>query len=283
MSKITSRMPRAEYDAIKALNVSKLKAVKRSPQHYRHELDNPPEKSCLTLGNATHVAVLEPERYAADFAVWTRRTEAGKAAPRNGGHWDKFQIENAGKTILTYDENATAQAIAAAVRFDERANKYLAEGDPEVTLEWALPPELRDRPAKGRIDWLTHIEGVPYIVGLKTARDCRPFIFGSQAARLLYHWQFAYYLDGFKAITGKTPRMVEIVVESEAPHALAVYRIDADVIEQGREEYWETAKVLRDCEETDSWPGPVPGEETLTLPSWAYKQDDDINDIGLEA
>lgn len=281
--KITSRMPRAEYDAIAALNISRLKEMKRSPQHYRHAIDNPPVKSCLTLGNATHVAVLEPERYVRDFAVWTRRTEGGNAAPRNGKWWDEFRMANADKTILTYDENALANAIAAAVRFDERANVYLEKGDPEVTLEWSLDAALGGRPAKSRIDWFAIVDGVPTLVGLKTARDCRHFAFGAQAARLGYHLQWAYYFDAFKAIRKVEPKMVEIVVEAEAPHAVAVYRIPADIIEQGREEYWELAKHLADCEARDEWPGPVPQIEELTLPTWAYKQSDDISDLDLQA
>lgn len=281
--KITSRMPRAEYDAIAALNISKLKAIKRSPQHFRHELDHPKQSSCLVVGNATHVAVLEPERYAGDFATWTRRTEAGKAAPRNGKWWDEFQLANADKTILTYDENALAQEIAKAVRFDERANEFLASGDPEVTLEWNLVPELGGRAAKSRVDWLTTIDGKPHLVGLKTARDCRHFAFGAQAAKLGYHLAWAYYHDAFKAIRGETAVSIEIVVESEPPHAVAVYRIPDDVIEQGRDEYWELAKILAECEARDAWPGPVPGIESLSLPSWAYPSDDELSEIGLEA
>jgi hypothetical protein len=280
--KITSRMPRAEYDAIAALNISKLKAMKRSPQHFRHELDHPREASCLVVGNATHVAVLEPERYVSEFATWTRRTEGGRAAPRNGKWWDEFQLANPDKTILTYDENALAQEIAKAVRFDARANKYLAEGEPEVTLEWTLDAALGSRAAKSRVDWLTHIDGVPYLVGLKTARNCAHFPFGTQAAKLGYHWAWAYYHDAFKAIRGIAPHSIEIVVESEPPHAVAVYRIENDLIEQGREEYWEAAKVLAECEARDEWPGPVPGEEALSLPSWAYHQDDDLSEIGLD-
>jgi hypothetical protein len=280
--KITSRMPRAEYDAIDALNISRLKNIKRSPQHYRHALDNREQKACLTLGNATHVAVLEPERYLQEFAVWTRRTEAGKAAPRNGQHWEKFQLENPGRTILTYDENSLASDIAAAVRSNELAMPYLASGDPEVTLEWALDAALGGRAAKSRVDWLTNVDGQVYLVGLKTARDCRRFAFGSQAAKLSYHWQWAYYFDAYKAIRGKAPRMVEIVVESEAPHAVAVYKIPDDIIEQGREEYWEAVKRLAECEVTLEWPGPEPTEEFLSLPTWVYgTDDDDINELGL--
>lgn len=280
--RITSRMPRTEYDAIDALNISRLKEIKRSPQHYFHALTNRVEKACFTLGNATHVAVLEPERYPHDFRVWDRRTEAGAMAPRKGQHWDAFCVEASGKTVLTPDQNEIAMAIANAVQGNEIAASYLVTGDPEVTLEWRLPAELGDRPAKGRADWITSIDGRPVIVGLKTTRDCRRFAFGSQAAKLSYHWQWAYYFDGYVATTGKTPRMVEIVVEADAPHAVAVYRIPDDIIEQGREEYWEAVKLLAECEAANEWPGPEPREEFLSLPSWVYGTDDnDIDDLGL--
>lgn len=280
MTTIQSRVPRADYDGIKAVSITKLKGLLRSPLHYQYLLTNPKQSDALTLGIATHVAVLEPERFAHDFAIWDKRLTNGRAAPRNGGVWDAFKELHCDRTILTGDEAGITQAIAKAVRFDETANKYLASGDPEVTLEWMHG----ERPCKGRADWLTHLDGIPVLVGLKTARDCRHMIFGAQAARLGYHLQWAFYHDGFEAITGKPPHMVEIVVESEPPHAVATYLIPNDIIEQGREEYQTLLRVLEACESDDVWPGPVPHEEYLTLPTWAYHRDeDDLADLGLEA
>lgn len=277
---IQSRVPRAEYDTVQALNISRLKELRRSPLHYQYALEHPKESASMTLGIATHVAVLEPERFVNDFATWDRRLDNGKAAPRNGKIWDAFKELHAERTILTLDEAETAQGIAKAVRFDEVANKYLATGDPETTLQWGTP----SRAFKGRIDWLTLLDGAPVVVGLKTARDCRHMLFASQAARLGYHLQWAFYYDGFEAITGKPPHMVEIVVESEPPHAVATYLIPNDIIEQGREEYQALLATLDVCESTGVWPGPVPHEEFLTLPSWAYARDeDDLTDLGLEA
>lgn len=279
---ITSRMPRVEYDKIDALNISRLKEMKRSPQHYHHALTNPAEKACLDLGNATHVAVLEPERYVNEFTTWERQTAGGKSAPRTGQYWDAFVATAGKKTVLTLEQNKLANAIAAAVRFNELAQPYLVEGEPEVTLQWNLDEALGGLAAKGRVDWLTYLDGKPVLVGLKTARDCRHFAFAKQAANLGYHMQWAYYFDGFKAIRRIDPKVIEIVVEVEAPHAVAVYNIPSDIIEQGREDYWELAKQLVDCEVRARWPGPVPAEEDLTLPTWAYKQADDIGDLGLD-
>lgn len=276
---IRSRVPAEEYHSLPGISISRLKTLSRSPLHYQYELTHPKTSSAMTLGTAAHCAVLEPHLYAERFAVWQRLSENGNACPRKGQFWDAFVAANAGKTILTADDHATAQAIGKAVRSDPVAMKYLSFGEPEVTLTWML----HDRPCRGRADWITKIDGEPVIVGLKTAKDCRPNQFGSQEARLGYHMQHAFYHDGYVAITGTIPRMVEIVVESAPPHALVVYRIPTDIIEQGRDDYMNLLATLDACERSGEWPGPGNGMEMeLTMPSWAYPGTDDLTDIGLE-
>ena len=279
MKSIESRLPRDQYDAISAVSITRLKELRRSPQHYQWALAHPRETGALTLGIATHVAVLEPERFASEFAIWDKRTESGRASPRNGKVWDAFQELHANRTILTAEESRLANAIAKAVRFNEVANRYLAAGDPEVSLQW----DIDGRACKGRIDWLTKIDGEAYLVGLKTTRDCRHFAFGSQAAKLDYALQWAWYMDGYERITGAIPRMIEIVVESAPPFAVATYRIENDILLQGRDNYRELLKILAECEAKDEWPGPVVGEQVLTLPSWYYPSMEDISDLELEA
>lgn len=280
-SSISSRLPRENYDAIAAISITRLKELRRSPQHYQWAIEHPKESPALTIGIATHTATLEPERFERDFAIWDRRTDGGRAAPRNGKWWDAFRDMHADKSILTAEEGALALAIAKAVRFDEVANKYLAIGDPEVSMQWAID----GRPCKGRVDWLTNVDGHKTLVGLKTTRDCRHFAFGAQAAKLEYGCQWAFYHDGFAAISGgEEPRMIEIVVESAPPFAVATYIIDKDIILQGRDNYRELLKLLTECETTGNWPGPVQGEQILTLPSWYYpSSEDDLADLGLVA
>lgn len=277
---IHSRMPAEEYAAIEALNISRLKEIGRSPLHYRHALEHPKVTAPLRLGTAAHCATLEPERFVRQFSAWGRRSEeTGNLCPRKGQWWDAFLKANVGKTIITEDEATAAIAIATAVRRDPVARAYLEAGEPEVVMQW----ERQGRPCKGRVDWLTHLDGEPVIVGVKTARDCRPFIFGSAAAKLGYHLQWAWYLNGYAAIKdGVKPRQVEIVVESAAPHAVVVYRIPDDVLLQGEEEFMRLLATLERCERENDWPGPATEEEVLTLPSWVYQADDDISSLGLE-
>jgi hypothetical protein len=277
---IRSRVLREEYDSLPGISITRLKELRRSPMHYLYRLTNPKQSDALTLGTATHVAALEPERFESQFMVWQGVTASGRAKPRSGKNWLSFKdaAAKAGQTILTAAEALEARTIARAVRSDPLALAYLEVGDPEVTLQW----QVRGRIARGRADWLTKVDGEPVIVGLKTARDARPIQFGNACAKLGYHLQWAFYYDGYEFITGRQARMVEIVVENAPPYAVVVYRIPDDVIQQGRDEYLVLLDQLDECERAGSWPGPSTQEEYLTLPSWVYAAHDDLSELGLE-
>lgn len=267
---IRLRVPWDEYLQIPGCSITRLKELRRSPLHYRHRLLHPKETAPLSLGRASHCAVLEPDRFDRDHAVWGRRTNSGNLAPRNGKAWDAFKAEHAGRSIITADEHAAVVALQAAVRGNRDAMRFLAHGDPEVTMQWYV----LDLECKGRADWLTLVDGEACLVGLKTARDCRDRQFGRQAAQLGYHLQWAFYRDGYASITGRLPRVVEIVVENEAPHAVVVYEIPDEILQQGFDEYMQLIEKLGECIQHNSWPGPAPGIQTLTLPSWVYGEEE---------
>ena len=275
LSCITSRVPAEEYHAWPGLSISRLKVLAKSPLHYQYEIANPRQTDAMTLGTAAHHAVLEPKLFASRYAVWDRRSESGNSCPRKGQYWEAFLPDNPGKSILTVDEYVHARAIGNAVRSNVTAMRYLQTGEPEVTLQH------HDR--RGRADWLTKIDGKPFMVGLKTARDVRHFAFGAAAAKLGYPLQWAWYFDLYEAITGVEPEMIEIVVENKPPYAVVVYIINEDIILQGRDEYEKLLEVLAHCQATGEWPGPAECEQVLTLPSWYYgEQVDDLTSIGIE-
>lgn len=274
-SGIRSRVPADEYFSLPGLSITRLKTIAKSPLHYKYELTHPRRTQPMTLGTAAHCAVLEPKLFDSRYAVWARMSESGNQCPRRGQYWDTFLDENLGKMILNVEEYEFSRAIGKAVRGNATAMKYLEHGEPEVTMQHG------DR--RGRADWLTKIDGKPFVVGLKTARDVRHFIFGSSAAKLGYALQWAWYFDLYKSITGTAPEMIEIVVENKPPHAVVVYIISEDIILQGRDEYEKLLEVLAHCEATGEWPGPAECEQVLTLPSWYYgEQVDDLTSIGLD-
>ncbi len=270
----------AQYLTIDATNFSSLKEIARSPLHYRHRLENKKDSGPMTLGRAAHVATLEPHRFEQQHAVWAERTEGGNARPRRGKDFDAFAAAMGGKEILLPDQWDEAIAISEAVRSDPRAMRYLSEGAAEVSLVWN--DEETKRPCKGRIDWETEIDGEACVVGLKTARDIRMREFGNACARLGYHLQWAIYRDAYELITGRAPRMVEIVVESSPPYDIAVFTIPTEVLELGREQYKKLLETLAKCEGAAEWPGSMPGEQVLQLPMWMYEGESDLGGLGLE-
>ncbi len=267
-------IPFAEYQGSRALNISALKNMRRSPLYYRYRLDHPMKATAaMHLGTATHAAVLEPDRFALDYIVWDGGRKAGKA-------WEEFAGSVGAANILSAKEHETILGMAAAVRANRYASMYLATGAAEVTLEWA--DDLTGFDCKGRADWITRDGSAHVVVGLKTAKDCRQIPFGNQSARLGYHLQWAFYFDGFYTINGVEPRMVEIVVENEEPFDVAVYVIGDDVLEAGRLEYRRLLDRVAECETSGKWPGAVENQESLSLPSWVYESESDLAELGLQ-
>ena len=267
-------LPFSDYLQLPGLSASALKHLLRSPMAYRWAMDHPLEPSAaMALGSAAHTAILEPHRLKTDYILWEGGTRRGKA-------WEEFRAINANKSILTRDEFEDVKGMHEAVRTFPPAMRYLQCGEAEVSMQWSMG----GRAFRGRIDWLTQVDGHPVIVDLKTTRDARPFKFGSDAFRLGYHLQFALYVDGFKAITGKDARFVVIAVESKGPFEPAVFEVPEDVLQRGREEYERLVALLDECEATDSWPPACEAAQPLQFPSYAFEPEDtDISDLGLTA
>ena len=270
---ITAGIPFAEYLKLPGLSASALKHLMRSPLNYKWHLDHPTEPTAaMALGTAAHTAILEPAKLKTDYVLWDGGTRRGKA-------WDEYKALNASKTILTVDEFADVKGMHQAVRSFAPAMRYLEAGQAETTMQWSMD----GRAFRGRVDWIpAMVDGRAVLVDLKTTRDARPFKFGGDAYRLGYHIQAALYCDGYAALTGELPRFVIIAVESKAPFEPAVFSLPDEVIERGREEYQRLVEVLTECEASGVWPPACQDELLLTLPNYAYEQEDnDLTDLGL--
>jgi hypothetical protein len=256
----------SEYVARPGVSVTKLKEMRRSPKHYRHALLNPRDSAPFALGRAAHCALLEPDRFASDFVSWTRRTSSGAMAPRTGQHWEAFTASNAGKEIVTEDQYSFACAIAESVRSHAAAMKYLRAGSPEVSMFW----RFLGMDCRGRIDWLHESADMgTVLVGLKTTRDIRSEQFGRQAKSMAYDLQWGSYGLGWQEITGRRADLVvEICVEPKAPHDVGVYVVPDDVLQRGADEYMELLETLAECQRSNYWPGALPAERVLVLPTW---------------
>lgn len=255
---------RSAYDAIKdRVHFSTLKEMDRSPCHYDHAVKNPREPSdAMDVGNGTHLAVLEPERFAAEVVKWTGKTRQGKA-------WDEFEAAHAGKLILKADDYADCVAMQASVAKSEQARPYLTGGHAEVTMLWereiipGFPISL-----KGRFDYLSPLGPVD----LKTCVDASPEDFGRAVFNLGYLAQSALYLDGYRAITGKAHRFNIVAVEKSAPFVTQVYYLTEEQLAYGRELYTKWLAQVAFCRLENDWPAYSREPMPLTLPGWAAKR-----------
>jgi hypothetical protein len=254
-----SRISRAEYDKLDAVNWSTLKHMLRSPAHYRAAmLEKPEDTPALKMGRLIHIAAFEPERWKSEVAVW----DGGR---RQGKEWERFQEDHRGLELATSDEAELALAVGEAARV--AAGTLMAKGKREMTLQWKHKNGLA---ARGRIDFLSEQHG---IVDLKSTADASPEGFGRAAARFEYCTQAAYYVDGIEAITGKRVGYVLVAIEKKKPFVPGIYPLTEDHLELGRSIYLPLLDRLKRCIDEHDFPGYPSGP--LSLPLWAVPNDND--------
>lgn len=274
-----------DYGAIKAVNFSSLKHMAHSPKRYRWRLKHRiTETDGMRLGTSAHTAALEPHRFMTHYALYVppvdEKTGKQKSDRRGTKAWDEFERANEGKVVIKEPEYQRALAIRDAVRADSAAMKYLEIGRPECAMVWV--DQETGLLCKGRVDWICD-DPEHTVVDLKSSGDVVPFRFGRTASRLLYHWQCAWYADGYEAITGHAAEFKVIAVEQEGPHDVVVYNMPAEVLDIGRDEYRKRLLQLKDCLEGDTWPGYANGAEMdFQLPPWELQGENELDELGLE-
>lgn len=272
---MTARVPWSEYAALAAVNWSTLREIRQSPLHYRHRLLNPkPDTKATVLGRAVHAAVFERFRFLEECVVYEGR-RAGKA-------WEAFRDEHeaAGQTVLYPNQYELALEIADAVGRCAAAAPYLAAGSGEHTVRWTDPHT--GLACKGRLDWLTDVDGRRYVLDLKTTKCADLGRFARDVANYGYHGQAAFYADGVTVAEGVAVEKVGLIaVESDPPHDCALFWLDPDALYAGTEEYEGYMRKVAECMAADAWPGRYTEPQTLRLPAWVYHEETDENMAGL--
>jgi len=252
-----------EYQQVPGVNWSTLKHLDKSPLHYKHHLEQPPDDTASMMGGrAAHTAILEPDRFPLDYAVFT-------GPRRQGGDWEAFKAAHPGRTILKAAEYQEALAIRDAVRGHKVADRILSGGEPERTITWDDPET--GIPCKGRVDYLRP-DG---FVDLKTSANLDERRFQNTAHDLGYHMQIAFYCRGLKALGMEAPKVWIVAVEAGEPHDVAPFVVDPGVIATGEARIVELMALLADCTKRKKWPGRYPDETPFVLPGWAYTQSDE--------
>lgn len=253
----------SDYHARPELSNSGLnKLIEHSPGHYKYWKENPPEQTkSLEIGSATHEALLEPEKFLESHIAMPecdRRTKAGK------DFYEKFMIEQHGKTVLDAATYAQVQGMIKSVMAHTMASAILKNNHNEMSFFGELQGvKVRCRPDILRQGNL--------LADLKTTDDASFRGFQRSFANFNYHRQAAFYCDIVSQITGeKYDTFTIIAVEKKPPYAVQVFAIDEASIEKGREEYEIGLAKYRECLLTDKWPLYADEVVPLNLPSWKF-------------
>lgn len=254
--KIFTDMTNAQYHAHPAVSKSLLDKIARSPLHARAYLDGTREEptASMNFGTALHTAVLEPERYAGEYAVFEgdRRTTAGKKAYE--------ELMQKGATIISAADHGAISAMVASIQQHQTAGAMIECGHAETSVFWEDP--VTGIECKCRPDYWRREYGV--VVDLKTTDDASPEAFARSVASYRYHVQAAHYMEGTRAT-----RFVFVAVEKKPPYAVAVYELDADSLKAGRILRERDIASIASCREFNVWPGYSEHIQTLSLPRWA--------------
>lgn len=254
---IVSDMPIEAYHKHESISNSGLSLVARSPAHYAYA--TPWESTrAQQIGTAFHTALLEPERYKAEYFA------ADTNARRVVAYKDAAKIYGGDKT-LTANESASVSVMIESIRSNKAANDLLnEEGHAELSF-FVRDPDTGVA-MRCRFDWLTH-EGVA--IDLKKTQDSREFAFSRSLHNYRYHCQAAMYSHIYQLVMGKPLESFKILaVEEQPPCANVLYDIDPLALQIGYAQYRESLLAYTEAATSGIWTT-YTGTGVVTLPEWA--------------
>ncbi len=307
-------MPIDEYHAQKDfLSKSMLKDFADCPARFKYlHIDGGEKKKTksLRLGNAVHTLALEPELWESGYhtlpktyyndkgkesafkndirmqVVQDEYQKAGYEVAKNP-ETKKWEATETGKSkvILTQDERATVESMAAALAKDTYAVSLLkTPGYVEASIFFEIEVEdpetgelvkvpMRTRPDKTGNDGL--------LTDVKIARSVKPAFFYKDAFDLSYHLSVAISFAGYEALHGKPPEEYAFAcVESGRPHIVECFGSTKPMdeltglsyLDFGRLHLMELLQQYVVCKRTGVWPSYQREIGSMNVPQWALRR-----------
>lgn len=284
----------------------------RCPAAWRYKDEEDEQSKALVFGTGSHTALLEPERFDAEYARMPvvddfPKDKDGKptvlVTTADMNSWAKERgikglsgksksevikiIKATGEPVKIYDViREEAEKAAAGKKMLEgsdydaiqqmraviHANSYYSSLLAGAYAEVSILGEIYGKKAKVRFDCLT--KGGD-IIDYKTAVSAKPDEFFRHAARLGYFMKMAMQHDMFVAAYGHAPRSVNLLVqEKKAPFIPALIRLTEEQLRIGRIQLNGAMEIYKACKKANSWPGYSMGNPVIEMetPEWFKKQ-----------
>ena len=256
-------VPAQEYHSWKACSHSWLKKLRQSPAHLRDLIDNggDPSTPDMLIGSAVHCAVLEEAQYELRYAV----REEGVGGATKAGKDFKRESEEMGLEVLSVQDGRLVGAVARRAKAHPRVQEWLCrEHKTEVSFVWERDKYL----CKARADLV--VPGLNVLADLKTTLTASAAGFATQVARLSYHAQAAWYLDGAQRLTGQAWDWWFVACEKRRP-----FLVNCQALPRGSEAHLRAVaendklfEAYKSCCQSGRWPGYEDVDE-IVLPAWA--------------
>jgi hypothetical protein len=269
---IYKKLTEDQYDIIPGLRSTVLRAmIGGTPKRAHHaETFGSSDTAAKELGQLTHCAILEPDRFARDMVVAPDfgdcRLKANKAAR------DAWRCANVGREAISQRDLDEVKALRDAFYDHPVAKQMLiAPGENELTVVWDDPTGVR---CKARIDRYCFWDRWNTIVDVKTARDASPWAYSAEMHKRGYHQQLAFYRRGLEMIEGEQHRPCFMIVLEKAPVPdCVIYELGKEELAMGARDVEAALQTYAECRKQGRWPGYDTAIQPLKLPAYAYKRD----------
>lgn len=259
--------PAALYHGDKlSVSSTELRRMHRSPHKFRMLRKRPPTPTkAMEFGTLVHGFVLEGADYLKRYVVMPDfklthghpNSNVHKAAK---GEW---LLANIDKLVVTQDELDDVHGILDSLINHQDAFDLLKQGVTEISGYYRDPETgilCRIRP-----DFLAF--DLTVLIDLKTTQDIEEERFSNEIWKWRYDFQMAMYGEGTEQISGrKVEHHALIACEKEYPYEVAVYHLDEPAIETGARDYHRSLRRLKECIDTDRWPGYQTSVKDIGLP-----------------
>lgn len=256
-----------EYQSSPGISRTGIMTLRKSALHYYHRYLNQTTEAkeqtkALYFGSALHTYILENDKFDKEYFISEKNPYHGSSTAGKEFKADML-IRSRGKILIERDDVDIIKSMSSSLFSDSQVAGLLTGAKYERSIYW-IDPDTGIL-CKCRPDiWHSNMIG-----DLKTAVDASPYEFQHDIYRYGYHIQAAMIQDAIRIVLNhEMLDFIYIVVEKTPPYAVAVYILDQESINKGREEYKYRLAQYKDCLETNNWPGYQ--TKQISLPKYVY-------------
>lgn len=248
--------------------------MRRSPKYYKWRRENQKRTDAMTFGTLVHLIILEPDVLEKRGKVKQKvdgRTKAGKE------YNEEFEASLLPTDIVLDSEQKTK---LEKMRDNLLAHSFCKEVVGRPSLKENAGFWIHERTnvfCKIRPD-IAILDG-DILIDVKSTVNAHPTVFQKQIYNLMYDMQAAFYLDGYRAITGRQGKFIWLCPETEGALDVACYHATDKIYGFGKVRYEKTIQNFAECFANDSWPGYASGILPLDLPGWVETAEQNLEDM----